>query len=82
MADNILTLNNKKYDLLKADEEQRKELIEKINLATLAQSNLANHKNDAAIQATALQVFTKQLETLVTDNMLITEEAENKDQQN
>jgi hypothetical protein len=56
--------------------------IEKINLATLAQSNLANHKNDAAIQATALQVFTKQLETLVTDNMLITEEAENKDQQN
>ena len=82
MADNILTLNNKKYDLLKADEEQRKELIQKINLATLAQSNLAIHKNDAAIQATALQVFTKELETLVTDNMLITEEAENKDQQN
>lgn len=83
MEENTLTLQDKKYDLNKCDEETRTSILQILSRAQRAQANLSSLQADADIQATALKTFTDALQAHVTDEMLITEEEEaaNQDQQ-
>lgn len=80
MEENTLTLQDKKYDLNKCDEETRTSILQILSRAQRAQANLSSLQADADIQATALKTFTDALQAHVTDEMLITEEEEAADQ--
>ena len=58
MEENTLTLQDKKYDLNKCDEETRTSILQILSRAQRAQANLSSLQADADIQATALKTFT------------------------